>query len=346
MFKRTLLASSAIAALALPTTAMSAERIKIGVGGFMSQYFGYAESDVANSDGFDQQTDAEIHFTGETVLDNGLTIGVNVQLEAQQSGDQIDQQFAYIEGSFGAIYIGGEASAPALMSTNVPSAGIGLDSGDASNWIAGIDNNLITTHGTFTRDEDASEKLSYFTPRFQGFQLGVSYVPETAEDIDAAPNTNNGVRDNAFGVAANYDNSFGDFSIMASAAYMDYGDDDALAGAGDIENLGFGLVVGYGPFSVAAAYNDLDGSPVGGSIESFGFSGSYSSGPFGVSLAYITGEDKAAGTEADGFELGGSYALGPGVSAVGSIYYVDQENPAAVGDVEGFAIVGGLALAF
>ncbi len=343
MIRARLMSSAAVAALMAGTClSAKAEPIEIGVGGFMNQYLGYAESDVANRDGFDQQTDAEIEFTGETTLDNGLTFGVNVQLEAQTDGDQIDQQFAYVSGSFGAVYLGGEASAPALMSYDVPSAGIGLDSGDEADWIAGVNIDLLSTVGNFTKDEDASEKLSYFTPRIQGFQLGVSYVPEVDEDIDGPPDNNNGTRDNAFGVAMNYENTFNAVSIAASAAYMDFGEDDAAAGPNPT-NLGFGLRLGYAGFTVGGSYNELEDS-VAGNIESYGVGVVYETGPAAISFGYVRGEDDGAGTDADGFEVGGTYALGPGVDLIGSIYYVEQDGPGA--NVDGFAAIGGIALTF
>lgn len=341
--KRLLLASTALATSAFLSSAPAlAAEWEVTVGGYMEQWFGYADSSRSFRDGFDQQSDGEIHFLPEITLDNGLKFGANVQLEAQTDGDQIDQQFAYVSGSFGRLVLGSENSAPYLMSITVPSAGAGLDSGDLPDWISGADLNLINTTSNFSADEDSAEKVSYFTPRFYGFQLGVSYVPQLSEDADAAPNTADGVRDDAFGVAVNFDRSFNDFSIGASVGYMHYGDDDTAAGE-EPENIGLGLSLGYGGFTVAGAYNDLQDSSVG-SIESFGIGAMYETGPIALSIGYIYGEDDGNDRESDAFELGAAYTLGPGVAAVASFYYVDQEFAAF--DIEGIAIVGGLSLSF
>jgi outer membrane protein OmpU len=228
MNKKLLLATTAFAGLAhLGAANASAAEWNVTVGGFMEQWFGYGDSSLANAEGFDQQSDTEIHFKPTITLDNGIKIGAMVQLDGQTDADQIDQQFAYIEGSFGRVILGSENSAPMLMSLGVPSAGAGLDSGDLPNWIGGVNGDLITTTFNFSRDEGSAQKITYFTPRFYGLQLGASYVPELAEDIDAPPNNINGVRDDAFGFGANYDRSFGDFAFGASGGYMDYGDDDA-----------------------------------------------------------------------------------------------------------------------
>lgn len=341
--KRALLTTTALAAaLQLPASAATAQ-IQLGVGGFMEQWFGYAAGAGNDNEGFDQQTDAEIIFEGETTLDNGLSFGVNVQLEGQTDGDQIDQQFAYVEGSFGRMEIGSTDSAPFLMSIGVPSVGAGLDSGDAPNWIGAINGDLITTTFNFSRDEDSDHKLNYFTPRFYGFQLGVTYVPELSEDDNNGPRENNGVRDNAFGIGANYNRTFNDFTVGASVGYMYYGDDEALAGD-EPENFGVGLSIGYGGFTIAGAYNNLSDS-VAGELETFGVGATYEFGAAAVSLGYIHGDDDASAADSDAFELGLSYTLGPGVAAQGSMFYVDQDS-AFGADLEGVAVLGGISLAF
>ena len=78
--------------------AMAAEKIKISVGGYMEQWFGYVSSDDDTSgndfSGVDIKSDAEIHFKGSTTLDNGIEFGVNVQLEGNgNAGDQIDESY-------------------------------------------------------------------------------------------------------------------------------------------------------------------------------------------------------------------------------------------------------------
>jgi outer membrane protein OmpU len=44
-------------------------------------------------DGVDQKSDSEVWFKGLTTLVNGLSVGINVQLEANSTGDQIDESF-------------------------------------------------------------------------------------------------------------------------------------------------------------------------------------------------------------------------------------------------------------
>jgi hypothetical protein len=348
--KKSLLATTALAALgavAVAGSASAAERISIGVGGYMEQWFGYVDNDdsvVGNRDGFNNVSDGEIHFTGETTLDNGLTFGVNVQLEAQTEGDQIDEQYAYIEGSFGRFLIGSENSAAYLMHYGIPSFGVGNDSGDHTNWIAGMD---FTGHRTNGRGPDNdSEKITYFTPRFYGFQVGASYVPELAQDADAPPRGVAGARNDAFAVAANFNRSFNDFTLRASAGYMDFGEHVGP----DVESYQFGLQLGYAGFTLAGTYGEEDrvnaAQVFTDTQETYGVAVTYATGPFGVSLNWIGSERDGPGVDIDqdAFELGGRYTLGPGVEARGSLLYGERE--AAVDLAEGFAVVGGIRLVF
>ena len=344
--KKTLLATTALAALgavAVAGPAVAAEKIKISVGGYMEQWFGYADNDAVDRDGFDQQSDGEIHFKGATTLDNGIKIGVNVQLEAQTSGDQIDEQFAYVSGSFGRINLGSENAASYLMHYGIPSHGVGTDSGDHVNWIANFDFTSARTNGRGT-DND-SEKVTYFTPRVGGFQAGVSYVPEISQDADASPNNNDGARDDSFSVAANFNRAFGDIKVQASAGYQDFGDDEAVAG--DLESYQFGLRLGYAGFGTAVTYGEEDRA-VGQEQETLGLGLNYAAGPFGVSLTYIESEQTDVGEEQVAVELGMKYKLGPGVEARGAILYGEGDNVVggALTSFEGAAVVGGLKLGF
>ena len=103
----------AVGALAA-APASAAEKIQLGVGGYMQSTYFYQDSDEPAgtpsriSDKVTQE--GEIFFTGTTTLDNGLKFGVNVQLEAYTSTDQIDETYIFVEGSFGRVLLGSETA--------------------------------------------------------------------------------------------------------------------------------------------------------------------------------------------------------------------------------------------
>ena len=86
MRKHLLLGTTAlmIGALVAPDFAAGEEPLRLQVRGFKNEYFGIGDVDV---DGFDfnntgEFSDGEIQFRGETALDNGLSVGVQVELES------------------------------------------------------------------------------------------------------------------------------------------------------------------------------------------------------------------------------------------------------------------------
>ena len=64
--------------------------------------------------------EAEIHFKGSAMFDNGLIFGVNVQLEAETCTDQIEESFIYAEGGFGKLVVGSDDPASEQMYVGTP----------------------------------------------------------------------------------------------------------------------------------------------------------------------------------------------------------------------------------
>src|SRR5262245_45753484 len=92
--KKALLGTTALVAAGLAVgDAYAADGVKLGIGG---RYMGAAgvifgeDSDTystGNTRNYVFKQDVEVYFLGETVLDNGLTVGARVELEGQTSGD-------------------------------------------------------------------------------------------------------------------------------------------------------------------------------------------------------------------------------------------------------------------
>src|SRR5687768_18503341 len=108
--KKTLLASSALLGVGLVASpAFAADGIKLGIGGFfktayMVNFDDDSEGDLGNERNTDGVfSDAEIRFTGSTVLDNGLEVGARVELEGEDDSDQIDEAWIYFSGGFGEL---------------------------------------------------------------------------------------------------------------------------------------------------------------------------------------------------------------------------------------------------
>ncbi len=377
--KKHLLATSALVAagaLAVHSASAQTKPIELTVGGYMEQWVGYANSDTQfttqdNVSDVDVQADGEIHFDGSTTLDNGLTFGVNVQLEAETTADQIDEAYLFVRGQFGELLLGSENGAAYAMHYGLSSMGLGLDLGDLSNWIVGTNFALHTTYNYARRDND-SNKIRWISPRFAGVQIGASWAPEATQDEDGfngigfpeevsgIPGSDNNTSRHEEGVATaaiNYDNKFGTTRIRASVGgqYVT----DSNQNGDEPWSASTGLRVGFGAFEVGGAYifeNNVE--PNYASRQVAGAFVTWEDGPVGVSLdvTYGMGRTFARDDNQLGVELGGKYVLAPGVEARGSLYYADRDQDGPVpasqplgpnsGDTTGFAAVGGIRLVF
>jgi len=348
--KKSLLATTALAALgAVAVSSPASAKFEMKVGGFMEQWFGYSDNSNSaqpDSDVLEQHSDTEIHFKASQTLDNGLKVGATVEMEGETG--TIDEQYLTLDGSFGRIIMGSENTAGYLMHYAVKSNGIGMEEGDgAGAWIAGATGTLSRTNAhTAVSSDDNS--VTYFSPRINGIRVGASFVPELGDNDARVPAAggleNNGNRDNAFSVGANYVNSFDAMNFKVSVGYTEGGTDTATIGSE--EALTAGVQLGFGGFTAAFAFGEHDrDNGTAQNVNTFGASLSYNAGPAGVSLGYLRGEDSPTDDKQDQLELGASYAVGPGITAAGSLYYIERVNNGATA-ADGVAVAAGLKLAF
>ena len=373
--KKILLGSTAIVAagmIASVPSANAASKMKLSVGGYMEQWVGFtSQDDGAGQDysGFSTVSDGEIHFKGKTKLDNGITVGVNVQLEAQQGGDQIDEQYMTVSGGFGQIIIGDENSAMYKMHYAPSDFGIGTNSGDVTSWnkpVSDAEGDSIAMGGHYRApfgatyiEPDAindAAKISYFTPRVSGFQLGLSYAPDAAQDNNGLPNRD-AVNSDYVMVGANFVQKMGGLSVAISGGYGTV--TDAAEGGTEPEATSFGIKLGMGGVSAGVSYANFSDS---GNADAEGINAgvAYSSGPMGVSVNYYHGEkDGNNGSaltldgqaERDVIHLSAKYAMGPGVTLAGTLGHAvytsdDADLHNSVDDSESTYVVMGLKVGF
>jgi len=192
--KRALLCGTTLAGVAaLAGNAEASDGIKLEVGGFFNMvYQGVfdkkSEGRFGNHhspDGFNHN--AEIDFEGETTLDNGLTVGAHIELEGENSDDQIDQSFVYWQGGFGKFQIGSQDKAIANYCLLPPGATSNFSAYSPNAWGS---NDPIGSNAACVDTEGDSQGIAYLTPTFGGFQLILSYTPSNnAEDYTEAAST-------------------------------------------------------------------------------------------------------------------------------------------------------------
>lgn len=359
--KKVLLASSALALVGSFASPAAAAEWNMRVGGYMTQAVGFADVDANFSgefDGVDVYSDSEIHFVPSITLDNGIQFGANIQLEGNTNGsDQIDESYMFIKGSFGEVLIGSENSAGYKMHYGPPNPGIvGINSGTFSAWIpfsTGGDNLFRATLGTTSLEvsgNNDSQRITYFTPRFAGFQLGASYARDGQQDSSGAVDTDTNLHD-IFDVGANYVNTFGDANVAISGRY---GTADDNSGS-DSSIWALGLRVGFGGFTVGGSYAEQNGaSSARANGEAWGVGAAYETGPWALSLEYFHGsnQDNDALLSSDDEELEQflvqiAYSVGQGVTVGAFGAWVDFDEDASNDlDIDGFVLGTGISLGF
>jgi hypothetical protein len=279
----------------------AAERIKVGIGGYYQQWgVGVSQNikdgpdditpipgsvpNTIKTNPIDNKHNSEICFIGQTTLDNGLTVGINVQLEAFTEADQVDESYLFLQGpSLGQFIIGDENNAGYLLHVTAPDGGVSLDSGDLVNiepWVnTGISSYFDTPVGTtnLRLTDNDSGKFTYITPRFAGLQGGISFIPQTEPGGDdnngayfvrvAAPNaagtqiaTTRSRYKNGWAGGINYTDQFGPAGVQLSGGLM-YFDRarQSLAGrsadsGSDLFAWNLGAQVSFAGFSVGGAF--------------------------------------------------------------------------------------------
>jgi len=142
---------------------------------------------------------------------------------------------------------------------------------------------LGTTILENARNNDAN-RITYFTPKFSGFQAGVSYARDEGQGNGPVNNNTTNVTD-IFDIGAAYDGSFNGIDIGLSARY---GIADGLTDNPEI--WGGGINLGWNGFTFGGSYAEQDGT-VSDDGRSFDVGIGYSNGPWGYSLTYFNGEN-------------------------------------------------------
>src|ERR1035437_6693406 len=135
MKKLLLCTTVALTGLALATPA-HADGIKLDLAGHFKGYVTWLSQDtstVASERHLDILRETEIHFTGETTLDNGLTVGVHHEADLDsdfQGGTDFfktEESYAYFSGAWGRVNFGKEDGANYLLEVAAPSADENFD---------------------------------------------------------------------------------------------------------------------------------------------------------------------------------------------------------------------------
>jgi outer membrane protein OmpU len=210
----------------------------------------------------------------------------------------------------------------------------------------------LPTASDWTQDD--AQKITYYTPRFSGVQLGASYIGDTnngSTAIGGANPVNGGGFVDVFAGGINYEGNVSDNVGIEAALTGEYGRSDTLA-TEDLRAWSAGIGANFSGFSVATSYTDQgDSGTTAGDDNSFWtLGGAYENGPFGLSATYLKGEAETAAVtnEYQLLSLGADYQLAPGFVPYVEATFFDVDGGVAPGNAEdnGNVILVGTQLTF
>ena len=325
------------------------------VGGILDEDMG------EDTTALDTRTDAEIHFNGRGTTDNGMKIHARVELEGQNnhsdggSGDDpIDEYFVSVSGSFGKIILGGTGGAPVKMLT-----------GMSGSWATGVGENLSFDDGwvnsvrgggggDFHRlshsrlDTGDAEKMTYISPKFGGFSVGVTYSPNRMNNDSNARNNTTAQAHDGLEAAASYSGKFGEVGFAVGAGMTAYqGGTDGGAGNSDLSDWLVAARIDFGGgFRVSAAHKRTtdDNEANQASLTDVGVR--FVQGANQFSLVGMHGEKDMG--DASHTKVMGSYAraMGPGVKVHLNALWNESTSPDGSETNSGTALISGIKVVF
>lgn len=377
--KKVLLSTAALAGLAFVAAAPARAdepALQLGLGGYMSGYAVYTDQDDASATSdyrkFDFRKDSEVHLNGEVALDNGITAGAHIELltDRADNATNVEESYLYLSSSWGRINFGEEDGIAYLIQVAPPTAEDKIDGARPD-----IGTFLPEAGGTLSYAQDPfvyTNKFTYITPVFSGFQAGFSYTPSVT-DADLNGTTASVVSNSAAGLpidwqngwelAARYEGTFEalDVAIGAGYSHASQETDAASPDDDDLVDWNVGLNLGYGAFGFGAAYVSFDETgDHNETLDGWDFGADYVTGPykFGVSYLTVTQENDptssgstattTADTDIDRWTVGAIYEWGPGMTFRGAVQYQDVEdlNGTATSDYNGTQVSVGTQLNF
>ena len=342
--KKILLGTTALIAMGLVSgQANAADKISLGLGGFMNQYVAYSDNDAtattanpdAQNDAISQYGDTEIYVSGSTTLDNGLTVKAMVQREGDKgnSGNDVSNLTISSDG-FGQLLLGSDVGAAKKLGNKAPNVGpLGITDVDAF----GVSTSIVNGTTSSEADGDKSAKLRYISPSFSGVSVAISHAPDQ-DSANSEVVATDGDSQTQFAVAYS-----GEVSGMG--VELDLGRVQSQGSAA--QKTRGGLVVSMGGFSVGGSYAAMSDDDEGNATTDDSLDGNawdlgvgYATGPYSFAVTYAESEIDATSADTDSDEatiwkVGGSYDMGAGVSLVGQYAkgkYQNEENSLVSGN--------------
>jgi outer membrane protein OmpU len=383
MMKKLLLGTTAIVGASFMATAAMAKP-EVRVGGFFNFQVGMTTQDhegfgpspgytSTNPErGYGFVTDNEIIIRVSDKLDNGLAWSVKIELEANTDsgnnnvdtttdGATADEANLTLSGAWGQLWFGNDDGPADTMKTGakraVGDAGTGGIAGDFRGWVNWTTaTSRVWSNADDPRDSSDATKITYITPRFAGFQFGVSFGPDRNEEGRFRDVDNNGTEQSFWEFGSNYDQKFGEVRVNLSAVGTMADNENTLRE--DTKAWAVGALVGFAGFNLGAGYGKVNSRGLAktahnGETMGWDVGLGYNIGAWDFAIGYLRSE--AGNINSTGEHVlqvgsaGVTYDMGGGLNVyVEGIWFdVDSAlNNTASFDNNGLALITGIGVEF
>jgi outer membrane protein OmpU len=369
------------AAAAAPAAAQSKSKFDITIGGDAYFEAGYTSQDRdANLRSTEFRNRLRLTVTPIAKADNGLEYGARLRLRAVNNNrtTDADRAFIFVNGGFGTVQMGQVNGLSDEYAIIAPSDwGTGGVDGSFLAYIGSSFDNAPAGAGSLRamNSGNTATRINYLTPKFSGFQLGLSYQPTTDSNLTSidrsktATPTASGMLAGAFTdvveVGGNYAGVFSDVSLGASLYYTAGKAKDASTGGGRYENLSStmaGLSVGYAGLKVAGSYAwsgqsgyaTRSSTPTAISRENqtvMTVGAQYTFGATTLGVGYLNAKDAgnlavAGKNSFQQYIVGAKYVIAPGLSVGGEYNHFKLNSDVAANKDKGDVVLLTTNLAF
>lgn len=362
--KSRLLASTAlVAAGAMASGAMAAEmKPSATVGGFFNHSTHFANQDSndgTNKGNISSRNNIELFFKLSGEMANGLKVGGRIEIEGTGGGAGADESWLDISGAWGMARAGYTQSGryAAVSAAGAPSAAYGVNSGHTHFWfddsVGGM--RFLRPLGSVNTDIGENQPtLTYYTPRFNGFQLTGSYryrIDDGAGGKYGRVGDEDTQYTNALDGSVHYAGELGGMALnlMLGAASASAPNDGGACGSDNYQGMNAGVKLSTQGFTVGAQIADVDDETRCASGTAMHVGAMYGQGPWAISVTAFDGSVEQSPADGDAeytaWTLGFGYTVGPGLKLVAS--YQDAEMDGE-GDADnaGQAVMVGVNVGF
>jgi predicted porin len=298
----------------------------------------------------DFRNDMELNVFVDGRAANGMQYGAVLEMQADNvtggTGVDFDEMYGFFKGSWGEFRFGQEDSAASLIAVRAPAAGaLGGDAvWDEFVSNAGLFSSPYITSGI--NDGNDATKIVYLSPQFMGFDVGVSYAPNSGEGERVDTQRDRLGLENEISAALRYRGTFGGVGLQLGAAAM-FADPQAKTPTAEFESVSaysFGAQVAAFGFAVGGeyAFGRYNGSAVGRTAIRKGLDDSshwlvgatYTLSSVVLGAVYGNGTQDNGGTAAANLKerdhtvwgIGVLYNLAPGLSLYAAYNSISDEN--------------------